>query len=75
MTCEAAGLHRARRVDRFVDGLAGDEPAREAPRVRACRSGRRAFQRWAAGESMEESLRDGTEHQWVRMGRLGASRC
>ena len=31
---QAARLDRARGVDRFVDGLAGDEPAREAARLR-----------------------------------------
>ena len=72
---EAAGLQRSRRGDRLADGLAGNEAAGKAPRVAHAVAGGEAFERWTAGERMENSLGDGTEHQWVRMGRLGARRC
>ena len=73
---ETLAFERPRDGDRFVDGFAGDEPAREAVRAAHAVSGCEALQVPAAGEGLKESLRERVDHQWVRNGRRGAeSRC
>ena len=51
--------------------LAGDEPPREAAAAAHAVARGERLQRLAAGEDVEESLRSGLEHQWVRGARRG----
>ena len=74
VTRQAAALDRARGFDGLGDVLAGDEPAREAARARACRSGTPAFQRRTAGEHREHGSGERTRAS-VRRPSRALTRC
>ena len=72
---QAVALDDARGLNRFLDRLAGDEAAREAAGAAHAVARGERFERLASGEDAEKSLGDGLQHQCVRWGRRGASRC
>jgi hypothetical protein len=70
---QAARFERARCLDRFLHGFAGDEPPAEALRSAHAVPGRERFQGSTCGEQLEKGFRRAIEHQCVRPG--VASRC
>src|SRR3954470_1264510 len=72
---QAVALDGARGLDRFLDPLAGNEAPRESVIAAHAVARRERLESLAAGENVEESFGNGLQHQWVRSGRRGASRC
>ena len=63
---QAARFDGARRLDRFGDGLAGDEAAREAGRLAHAVARRELLEGLALREEVEKCFGRAIEHQWVR---------
>ena len=74
---QAARFDCARRLDRFVDGLAGDEAAREARRLAHAVARGQLLEGARFGEEVEEGFGRAVEHQAYASVRAAgvASRC